>query len=372
MPNIMDYLDWRGDLSFAVSPFNEVDNYICAMVVTPDYTGAAAGEQPLRELLAAYDKLHSKDGDRLGTLASPHTLPMLRRLGDTVRFGELRVRDFVRRYDAEITEQFSAATVLLPDGSAYIAFCGTDDTLTGWKEDFLMSATDEVPAQRSALEYFCRSAEAFDGPIRVGGHSKGGNLAVYAALHCGEALQERIVEVYNNDGPGFRRSMTDTAEYARIKDRLCFLLPQHSMVGQLLEQGGERQIVESAVSGMWAHDGFNWQVKGTRFIRCAELSLSARAFGDAMAEIQARMDETERRETVEALFDLLGSNGARTLTELEHQSPLEAMALLKESRKKPEVREFLEDMLGIMFTEYTEELRESLPEPSWLRRLTKK
>jgi len=372
MPNIMDYLDWRGDLSFAVSPFNEVDNYICAMVVTPDYTGVAAGEQSLRELLAAYDKLHGKDGDRLGTLASPHTLPMLRRLGDTVRFGDLRVRDFVRRYDAEITEQFSAATVLLPDGSAYIAFCGTDDTLTGWKEDFLMSATDEVPAQRSALEYFCRAAEGFDGPIRVGGHSKGGNLAVYAALHCGEALQQRIVEVYNNDGPGFRKSMTGTAEYARIKDRLLFLLPQHSMVGQLLEQGGVRQIVESSVSGMWAHDGFNWQVKGTKFVRCAELSLSARAFGDAMAEIQARMDETERRETVEALFDLLGSNGARTLTELERQSPLEAMALLKESRKKPEVREFLEDMLGIMFTEYTEELRESLPEPGWLKRIRNK
>ena len=372
MANILDYLDWRGDLSLAVSPFNEVDNYICAMVVTPDYTGVARGEQTLRELIAAYDDLHGEAGIRLGTLASPHTVPMLRRLGDTVRFGELRVRDFERRYDAEITEQFSAATVLLPDGSAYIAFCGTDDTLTGWKEDFLMSATDEVPAQRSALEYFCRAAEGFAGPIRVGGHSKGGNLAVYAALHAPEALQSRIVEVYNNDGPGFRKSMTGTAEYERIKDRLRFLLPQHSMVGQLLEQGGVRQIVESAVSGMWAHDGFNWQVKGTKFVRCEELSLAARAFGDAMAEIQARMDETERRETVEALFDLLGSNGAQTLTELEHQSPLEAMSLLKESRKKPEVRAFLEDMLGIMFTEYTEELRESFDEPNWLKRIRDK
>lgn len=372
MPNIMDYLDWRGDLSLAVSPFNEVDNYICAMVVTPDYTGVARGEQSLRELIAAYDALHGEAGNRLGALASPHTVPMLRRLGDTVRFGELRVRDFERRYDAEITEQFSAATVLLPDGSAYIAFCGTDDTLTGWKEDFLMSATDEVPAQRSALEYFCRAAEGFAGPIRVGGHSKGGNLAVYAALHAPEALQSRIVEVYNNDGPGFRKSMTGTAEYERIKDRLRFLLPQHSMVGQLLEQGGVRQIVESAVSGMWAHDGFNWQVKGTKFVRCEELSLAARAFGDAMAEIQARMDESERRETVEALFDLLGSNGAQTLTELEHQSPLEAMSLLKQSRKKPEVRAFLEDMLGIMFTEYTEELRESFDEPNWLKRIRDK
>ena len=346
----MDYLDWRGDLSFAASPFNEVDNYICAMVVTPDYTGVARGEQPLRELLAAYDALHGKSGDRLGALASPHTLPMLRRLGETLRFGSLRVRD----------------------GSAYIAFCGTDDTLTGWKEDFLMSATDEVPAQRSALEYFCRAAAAFPGPIRVGGHSKGGNLAVYAALHCGEALQSRIVEVYNNDGPGFRKSMVGTVEYERIKARLRFLLPQHSMVGQLLEQGEERHIVESAVSGMWAHDGFNWQVKGTKFVRCAELSLPARAFGDAMREIQERMDETERRETVEALFDLLGSNGAETLTELERQSPRETVALLRASRKRPEIKEFVEDMLGIMFTEYTEELRENLSEPSWLKRIRSK
>ena len=371
MPNIMDYLDWRGDLSLAVSPFNEVDNYICAMVVTPDLTGAITGEQPLRTVMAAYDALHGEAGNRLGTLASPHTVPMLRRLKDTVRFGDLRVRDFVRRYDVKETEQFSAATVLLPDGSAYIAFCGTDDTLTGWKEDFLMSTTDEVPAQRSALEYFCRAAESHSGPLRVGGHSKGGNLAVYAALHAPEALQQRIIEVYNNDGPGFRKSMVGTAEYRRIRDRLRFLLPQHSMVGQLLEQGEERQIVESSVGGIWAHDGFNWQVKGTRFVRCAELSLPARAFGDAMAEIQSRMDETERRETVEALFDLLGSTGAETLTQLERQSPRETVTLLRESRKKPEVREFLEDMLGIMLAEYTEELRESISEPRWLHRLKK-
>lgn len=372
MPNIMDYLDWRGDLSLAVSPFNEVDNYICAMVATPDYSGAVKGEQPLKDVIAAYDALHGEAGNRLGILSSPHTVPMLRRLKDTVRFGNVRVRDFERRYDVKEAEQFSAVTVLLSDGSAYVAFCGTDDTLTGWKEDFLMSATDEVPAQRDALAYFCRVAEGFDGPIRVGGHSKGGNLAVYAALHCGEALQGRIIEVYNNDGPGFRKSMVGTAEYERIKDRLHFLLPQHSMVGQLLEQGEKRHIVESSVSGMWAHDGFNWQVKGTRFLRCEELSLAARAFGDAMVSIQERMDETERRETVEALFDLLGSTGAETLTELERQSPLEAVALLKESRKKPEVRAFLEDMLGIMFTEYTEELRENMPEPGWLKRIRSK
>ena len=371
MPNVMDYLDWRGDLSLAVSPFNEVDNYICCMIVTPDYTGCVTGEQPLSEVMAAYDKLRGEAGNRLGTLSSPHTVPMVRRLKDTVRFGDVHVRDYERRYDTEDTEQFSAVTVLLSDGSAYIAFCGTDDTLTGWKEDFLMSATDEVPAQRDALAYFCRVAESFSGPIRVGGHAKGGKLAVYAALYCPETLQKRILAVYNNDGPGFRKSVVGTAEYERIKDRLHFLLPQHSMVGQLLEQGEVRNIVESSVSGMWAHDGFNWQVKGTRFVRCEELSLSARAFGDAMASIQERMDETERRETVEALFDLLGSTGAETLTELERQSPLEAITLLRQSRRKPEVKEFLESMMGIMFTEYTEEIRESVSENGWLKRLTK-
>lgn len=365
MANILDYLDWRGDLSLCADPFNEVDNYICAQFGTPDFTMIIpenAREITLREAVDYYGTLWGEKGDRLGLLVSPHVLPMLRKCRDTVRFGDIRLSHFVNIVDEYLTEQFSAVCVHLCDGSCYVAFRGTDDTLLGWEEDFMLCVLDQVAAQRDALAYLENIAREVEGPIMVGGHSKGGNLAVYAAIHASEEVQRRITAVYNNDGPGFRESVVHTPGYLRMEDRIHNLLPQHSMIGLLLEQSGQIDIVRSVKAGPEAHDGFNWEVLGTRFVREADFSRSGKVFNEVIERQIAGMDQQQRSDFVNELFLLLCSTGAKTLTELMAQGRRVSLTLLRDSRKSPALHSFLLELFSKVMREYAGDVAADMKE----------
>ncbi len=363
MANIMDYLDWRGDLSLCTDPFNEVDNYICSQLGTPDFSliiPENEREITLKDAVSFYTSLWGERGDKLGVLASPMVLPLLRKCVDTVRFGQVKLSHFVNIVDEDSVEQFSAVCVHLCDGSCYIAFRGTDDSIMGWKEDFLLSVLDQVPAQKDALEYLQKVASEVEGELILGGHSKGGNLAVYAAINAPEEIQARIADVYNNDGPGFRESVMHTPGYERMETRLHTILPQHSVVGVLLEQTGHPSIVKSSRAGAESHDGFNWAVLGTRFVREKEFSRSSNALHEAVERAIAGKNQQERREFVDAFFDLLGSTGARTLTELLDRGKRSTLALLRESRKNPLISEFVSEVAENALKEYAEDMAEDV------------
>ena len=365
MANIMDYLDWRGDLSFRVDPFNEIDNYICSQLGTPDFSlliPENAQTIALRNVVENYSELWGKKGDNLGILASPMVLPLLRKCADTVRYGAVRLSHFVNIVDDVRAEQFSAVCVHLPDGNCYIAYRGTDDSILGWKEDFLLSVLDWVPAQKDALEYLLTVAKDIDGDLLLGGHSKGGNLAVYAAVNAPEDVQRRIRAVYNNDGPGFRLSIRESAGYKRIEDRLFSILPQHSMVGILLEQCGHPIIVKSSKLAPESHDGFNWELVGTRFLRCADFSRSAKAFSIAMERALTGKSQAERREFVDAFFLLLTSTGAKTLTEFFAPGSSAFLSLLRQSRRIPAIHNFVSEVAKIAMREYAGDMAGDMAE----------
>lgn len=365
MADILDYLDWRGDLTFAQSPFNEVDNYILCKLGCPDFSGIVPenGAVGIGEATTRYFAAHENGNIRLGLLASARVVPMIRRLPETRRFGALRLCDFINRVDPDREEQFSALTAELPDGVRFVAFRGTDDTIAAWKEDFLLSVRDVVPAQEDAAAYLLREAAGKPGPLMVGGHSKGGNLAVYAALRAPEAVQDRILAVYNNDGPGFRQDLSGTPAYARIKPKLHTIVPQHTIVGKLLYHEDDCEIVKSSQAGMAAHDGFNWEVLGTRFVRCADYSAGSKAFEAAIAEIARRMDTEERCAFIEELFGVLTSTGAVTLTDLTAHRLRQAVELAQGVRKSPEVRSFTKSLLSLMLRETVSGARISVPIP---------
>ena len=186
--------------------------------------------------------------------------------------------------------------MLLPDGSAYVAFRGTDDTIVGWKEDFNMAFTPEIPAQRYAADYLQQAAAALAfRPLLVGGHSKGGNLAVYAAVFCGEAIQKQIRAVYNNDGPGFYASLLELPEHRRIAGKITTLLPESSVVGMLLEHEEAYQVVRSTQIRLMQHDGFSWQVLGRRFRAPDGACRGRQNHGPDAAVLSARADRAAAR-----------------------------------------------------------------------------
>ena len=286
----------------------------------------------------------------MGVLVPEKIIPLLQQAAASRRFGAMGVNCMVDRLDFRGECQFAAVTFLLEDGRVYVAFRGTDDTLVGWKEDFNMAFLDSVPGQRLAAEYLKAAAAQYKGrPLLVGGHSKGGNFAVYAALNAGKRVQNRLERVYNNDGPGFKRSVLEREEYLAIRDRITTIVPQSSLVGMLLEHEERYTIVHSSQKGAFQHDGFSWEVLGTGFIHLEEITREGRHINKIVRDFVNGMTEEKRAQFADALYTVLTCTGAKTLTELRDDGWKTAAAMARTMKDMDkETRKMLLDMMGFM------------------------
>ena len=180
-----------------------------------------------------------------------------------------------------------------------------------------MSFMQAIPAQLDAVSYLNHvAADTLHPCIIVGGHSKGGNLAIYAAIHSEEAVKARIVAVYSNDGPGYRREVLDSEAYREMADRIINIVPQSSVIGRLLEHDNKYTVVYSPASGLWQHDGFSWEVKGTAFVLAPALSAESEMIDRSLKKWVADMDEAQREKFVDSLYRVLTATNAKTLTDL--------------------------------------------------------
>ena len=353
MANILDYLDWRGDLTLAERGFNEVDNLLMAELCFLDFSGIVPADfsapAPLPEAMRAYDRLRPQE--TMGVLV-PEQIPELgRKMAASRRFSDLTLCGYVSRIDEETQTQFSALTLLLPDKTAYIAFRGTDDTIVGWKEDFNLAFLPVVPAQRMAAAYLRAAAQALPSqPLRVGGHSKGGNLAVYSAVFCGESVQNQLMRVYNNDGPGFRTSLLGLPEHKNVADKITTILPESSVVGMLLEHEERYEVVRSTQSGLWQHDGFSWELMGTKFIYVEDIKNSSKRKDKTLRAWVDDMDMELREQFVNKLFAFCKSTDARTLTDLK-RDPIGLMNAINGAFEDEETREVLKRSISMLLTE---------------------
>ncbi|MBQ7375571.1 MAG: DUF2974 domain-containing protein [Clostridia bacterium] len=320
---LFDYLSWRGDLSFEAVPLCEVDSLILSILAYIDFTNFVR-EEPATEkkppvlLTVTKDFLRAQNGaiPNMGLIIPKETVTLLARAAKTPRFGLTRPFCYVNKICDEEQKQFSAISFSLGDKDTFIAFRGTDDTLVGWKENFNMSFMHPVPAQREAVEYLESIAARTEGKIYLGGHSKGGNLAVYAATKASESTRERIVAVYNNDGPGFDAEFIHGEDYKTIKDRIYTLVPQSSVVGMLLEHEESYTVVKSRLSGLLQHNGFSWEVMGGSFIRLDSISEESKLIDGSLHEWLEQMSVEEREAVVDSLYEALSAQGAKTLSDL--------------------------------------------------------
>ncbi len=320
MNNISNYLDWRGDLSIDTDGFNEVDNLVLSVIAYMDFSNAVPSEPgeggiTLRDTIARLCEL-KMDHQDLGLMMPDLTNDFVKRASETRRFGEIKLYSYVDKIDEQLEMQFSAITFLLPDKSIFVAFRGTDDTLVGWKENFNMSFASPVPAQVAAAEYLTDIAYSMRGRIRLGGHSKGGNLAIWAAVNAPHRVQRRIVGAYNNDGPGFEERITERAEYRAIADRLFTFVPESSVVGMLLEHTEDYEVVKSSQTALFQHDPFSWRLLGTEFIKAPDRSSFSKHTDTALRSWISSLSPEERQHSTEVLFDVLESTGAKTLSDI--------------------------------------------------------
>ncbi len=336
MGNILDYLDWRGDLTLAQDPFNEVDNLILAELSYVDFRGIVPGLGQgsgitLAQAAAAFfDRVPAGEEIDMGVLL-PDAIPdLLRKMAAAPRFREMVLSCFVDWLDTERAEQFSALTIATGDGALYLAFRGTDDTLAGWKEDLNMACLPEVPAQKMAVQYVRSVARQYPRRrLRLGGHSKGGNLAVYGAVFSPAAVQRRIRAVWSNDGPGFYRDLAELPAHRRVADRITTIVPKSSLVGMMLEHEEAFTVVDSNQRGLLQHDGFSWEVLGGRFVTLQDVTRQGRLHDKTLREWVRGMSLEQREKFVEGLFTVLSASGAETLTDLREESLKGAGAMIR-------------------------------------------
>ncbi len=320
MANILDYIKWRGDLSLSASPFNEVDNLILAELCFIDFENIVPppdekGKITLRDAAEAFFEKHEGEKISLGLFVPSAIVELLREAAKSKRFSEIKLSAFVNIIDEEKEMQFSALTYHLTDKTKYIAFRGTDDTIVGWKEDFNMALMNEVPSQRAALEYLIKASKGFH-KLRVGGHSKGGNLALYSSMSAPKRTRSKILAVYNNDGPGFRESVRQNEGYLSIKEKITSPTPYLSIVGSLLEHGENFYVVDSDGKGFFQHDGFNWYVMGNRFVSLPNRSNESLEIEKALKSWISSMTDKEKEEFITNFFKILYSTGAKTLSDI--------------------------------------------------------
>ncbi len=353
MACVFDYLNWRGDLTLSQAPFNDVDNLILSALSYVKLCGIVPGQGSGRAITVAQaakryfaaEGAAAKAGSR-GFRGSG--ILLLDALAKSPRFSALLLSDCVDSLDPEGEKQFSAVTVSLGGKSAFVAFRGTDSTLVGWKEDFNMSFLPQVPSQRSAAEYLAAAGERFTA-LRVGGHSKGGNLAVYAAAHCGEEVQKKLRAVYNNDGPGFSDGLLSSPGYLAVRDRVHTFVPQSSVVGMLMDHEESYEVVRSKGLGILQHDLYSWEVMGPDFCLAETVTDGSRYISAKTKHWLAAMDNKQREQTVDALFDVLSATNAKTIDELSADWLGSAGAALSQLKSmEPGSRRMLFELLGLL------------------------
>lgn len=360
MGNIMDYISWRGDLSFEQSQFNEVDNLIlaCFSYVNLDGIPAVTKQKGigLKKLTEEFMKLHTMkelEADKSFIRMAPF---MMMEMAKSVRFGKCVVRNYVNDIVTEAEQQFAAMEIVLEDGTSYVSFRGTDDTIIGWKEDFNLS-TGVVPAQKRAIEYLQKISEHTDGMLRVGGHSKGGNLAIYGSVMC-KSAHEKILEIYSNDGPGFSREFQELPEMKEMMPKIIRIIPEYSIIGTLLEHEKEPVIVASSSKGLLQHDGFSWEVQGPALVRRDSLNKTALRFIEILHKWIDGMDTEQKRLLIEDLFATLQASGYENLSEVQSGGLKSLAAMVKRVEKfAPESRGMMQELLTAICGGWLEQLQ---------------
>ena len=351
--NIIDYLKWRGDLSLKASPFNEVDNLIISQMA---YTGFVEyfklkDSYTISELSDLFFNDHT-DEEIMASKSFVKLAPfVLREMANSIRFKDCLVHDFVSTIDEKTFEQFCCFQVDLSDHTTYVAFRGTDDTIVGWHEDFCMSF-EIVPAQVAAKEYIQRLSPYRK--YRIGGHSKGGALALYAGLNA-PRKGKNIINIYSNDGPGLNRkylSQDELDAYENIKGKIIKIVPEFDFFGVLFSKDYITKVVKSDAVMLLQHSAMSWLVEGTKFVETT-LSEESKMIEVNYREFLDNANEEECKAFTEEMFDVLRDAGVDTVSEfIEGGLPLFVKTLYDISNMNKKSKAFAKSIFDAFIKGY--------------------
>lgn len=327
MYTIMDYIAMRGDITFYERDFNEIDNLIFSELAYFEFSDVMGNDDSIT-ISDAYSRYHLSKIEHDYTANDP--VPLLKACSKSSRFSNVTVTKFIDITDAKQEIQFSATTFIYSKDSIYVAFRGTDSNIVGWREDFNLSFLNESPAQAEAVKYLQDIFKSFSSNIKVGGHSKGGNLAIYSSAFCDSKYQRRIDTIYSNDGPGFNEYISANPKYTSILPKVSLAIPEASIIGIFFSNKDEKKIVKSnASTGSHQHNPYTWGVTFDSFELADKQASSSVILDSTIERWLGSLTDEQKRTFVTALFDSIDAAGATTLAQLNDQKWLSYNAIMK-------------------------------------------
>lgn len=366
MEDLISYVRLRADIAFTDRPFNPVDALVFSELAYVDWDGIVKETPiPLQEACKMYctrrDEAHIQN-----QFAFSLRIPQLvKELCAPSRFSSVMLKRYQSVFDEEQEIQFAAVTFVLPNGARFAAYRGTDSTMVGWKENMKMTYQDEIPCQRLAWEYLCRlareecasaSRRSFfhkrkETPLYLGGHSKGGNLAMYAAIRE-RSLHARITQVFNFDGPGFRPGFYAKYETQDILPKICTYLPESTVIGRLLEHRERHVILEGNNSGLLQHDAFCWSIGAQDFHYLETWDAESDAIQETIDRILMRKDDAQRKSYIDLVFRVIDRLDVKTLSDIGSLSFRQGFNGMLELRGiSGEERKFLLDIVNFLWSQ---------------------
>lgn len=364
MGNIITFAEDYRLKDFREMPFGIVDSLILSQLSYYNYTGSSFEKNIWDKKLCTFYQ-ERPDIIIKGMLTAAGDEKLIKVLAQGGRHGDLRACRYVEEYSAECEKQFAAITLELGNGEYYIAFRGTDNSVVGWKEDFALSFQEMIPAQEAAMKYAEETMLRFPGIFYLGGHSKGGNLAVCAAMNLPETLQKRVKAVYNFDGPGFLGEVYRKSGYASIRSRINKIVPGSSVIGMMLEEEDNYKVVCSTGDTLLQHDPYRWQVDGMDFRYKDSIDSFSEMVKCCLTGWLDELSLEERKKIVNTVFDVIYKTGINSFYELTEQKFEKIRALLEgvsdiEPEEKKRVHMAVKRLLSIS----AEELRRAAREES--------
>ena len=309
MSNINDYIVNYGDKSFNELPYNRIDDMIFARFSNlPFYKISLEKSETIYSIFQKFKKLNPNEFLYKGDAE------LIYNLGNSNRFKNMLISNYEYQVDILNEKQFAAITIHINESEMYISYSSTDDSLIGWKEDFNMGFMEKIPSQIEGTNYLIKLASLFKKNIRLGGHSKGGNIAIFSSCNVKKLIQNRIISISNYDGPGVTKSLANSESYKNILNKMHTLIPQNSIIGRILEHKEKYSIIESLEKGIYQHDIYSWQISGTNIVSLKSVTIFSQNFDLIFTKFLEQTTLLERKIFVNTLFTLLKSININTMS----------------------------------------------------------
>ena len=373
MNNIIDYVKWRGDLSFSASPFNEVDCSILCELIYIKFNGVIF-DKPIT-IKKAYSIMSDENADEKiknnFLSANDERRELFEQISTSPRFKSMQLMYYHDVFNTENPEQFAAVTVKFDKNFYAVVFRGTDKTIVGLKEDFSIILEWPVQAQLDSKAYLEFVAKKTKGKLIVAGHSKGGNLAMYACVNCQEKYKNQIDSVYNFDGP--LTADKDSFDYKTMSSKINTYVPQASIFGLLFDHQAEYNVVHSTeISGFIQHNIFSWELDKTSFVRLKKAKNSGHIFDETVRELYQSLTPEQLETFIETLYDVLSSNNIATLYDLLPSSDTRFLPIFAAIRRlDPTSRRLMFDIVAELFETSAKNIRDiknSIQFKHWLNK----